>query len=266
MTKAKINGDYINYISEGAGTPVILIHGMGASLHNWDYLIPQLVSTGYRAFAPDLPGHGESLKPEQPGDYHIEALYAHIETWIHTLELEDPFFLIGHSLGAYLALRYALKHPVKLKKLVLVDPFYSLSQLSPFLSLVTQQPQLSIKVLEAAPAWLIDPLIKYNPNVAYKLPESMVHQMALDYKRAHPNIIFTAPTLQDLTPKLPAVRHQTLVVWGENDLTLTPDSFPRLVETMPNAYGYSLPKCGHTPHLTRAHKFNQQVLSFFENH
>ena len=47
-----------NYVKEGDGPPVILIHGLAASLHDWDDLIPELAANGYSAYAPDLLGHG----------------------------------------------------------------------------------------------------------------------------------------------------------------------------------------------------------------
>jgi pimeloyl-ACP methyl ester carboxylesterase len=102
--------DNINYVSYGEGPPVILIHGMAASLQDWDEFIPSLVSRGYRAIALDLPGHGESVKPEEPQHYHVDALYATLRDWIGSLHLEGPPLLVGHSLGGYLSLAYA-RHP-----------------------------------------------------------------------------------------------------------------------------------------------------------
>ena len=57
------NQQKVNYVQHGAGAPVILTHGLAASLHDWDDLLPELSASGYAGYALDLLGHGESEKP-----------------------------------------------------------------------------------------------------------------------------------------------------------------------------------------------------------
>ena len=92
-----------NYVQQGAGSPVILIHGIAASLHDWDDLIPALAGSGHACFAPDLLGHGDSPKPDSRS-YHMEWLVGHFCNWMQSLRLTEPAVLIGHSLGGYIAL------------------------------------------------------------------------------------------------------------------------------------------------------------------
>ena len=66
----------IYYEKQGDGPPAILIHGMGASLRQWDYLMPQLAAAGFSAYALDLPGHGDSLKPEAAEHYQAAVAAA----------------------------------------------------------------------------------------------------------------------------------------------------------------------------------------------
>ena len=68
--------------SLGDGPPVVLIHGMAASLRQWDYLMPQLAAQGFSAHALDLQGHGDSPKPNNLENYHIEVLYEQLKCWI----------------------------------------------------------------------------------------------------------------------------------------------------------------------------------------
>ena len=75
----------LHYENQGEGPPAILLHGMGASLRQWDYLMPQLASAGFSAYAPDLPGHGDSPKPKVVEQYHIEALAGQVKDWIDNL-------------------------------------------------------------------------------------------------------------------------------------------------------------------------------------
>ncbi|MBI3737910.1 MAG: alpha/beta fold hydrolase, partial [Chloroflexi bacterium] len=63
-----------NFISKGKGSPVILIHGLAASLHDWDFLLPELDKAGYAGYALDLLGHGESPKPDSR-EYEMDWLF-----------------------------------------------------------------------------------------------------------------------------------------------------------------------------------------------
>src|SRR5512140_3263507 len=92
---------YTSFIQQGTGTPVILIHGIAASYHNWDDLIPQLVNEGYACYALDLLGHGDSPKLDTRA-YQMDWMYEHFSNWVRSLHLTEPAILIGHSLGGYL--------------------------------------------------------------------------------------------------------------------------------------------------------------------
>jgi len=50
----------VNFVSQGKGAPVVMIHGLAASLHDWDFLLPRLTEAGYAGYALDLLGHGDS--------------------------------------------------------------------------------------------------------------------------------------------------------------------------------------------------------------
>ncbi len=258
------NGRKVNYQVSGSGDPIVLIHGMGSSYREWDTLNPDLHAHGYQTFALDLLGHGESLKPADPQEYHIQAYVDHTETWIESLELAAPFPILAHSMGSYIALQYALRHPEAVSRLVLVDPFYDREQLSLLLKLATHKPDVSASILGAVPIWVLEPLMKINPNVAANLNFKMVHRMAVDMIHTHPYTVYTAPTIEDITPHLGEIHQETLVIWGEMDMTLSPRSFQPFVEHLPNGRGFSVPWTGHTPHLTKSKLVKEQILLFLQ--
>ena len=70
-----------NFIRTGEGTPVILIHGIAASLHDWDDLIPELSQSGYSCYALDLLGHGDSPKIDSRA-YQMDWLLEHFFHWM----------------------------------------------------------------------------------------------------------------------------------------------------------------------------------------
>src|SRR5262245_20239709 len=119
-----------NFIQHGTGTPVVLVHGIAASLHDWDELIPELTENGYASHALDLLGHGDSPKLDSHA-YQIDWMVEHFDGWMRSLNLTELAIIIGHSLGGYIALDYARRFPNLARGLVLVNPFYSRSQLNP---------------------------------------------------------------------------------------------------------------------------------------
>jgi len=256
------NGNTVYFETQGDGPPVILIHGMGASLRQWDYLTPQLVAAGFSAYALDLQGHGNSPKPEDANHYHIETLYNQLNLWIENLGLDMPAILVGHSFGGYLSLMYALRHPEKVQSLVLADPFYSPFQLSPLIRYFAHQPKFGIWMLEWLPTWVVDMSMSWSEKFQQTLPGPIRHQLAVDFKRTTPFFLNVTQTVRDLTPQLSQVQHPTLVTWGSQDMTLAPASFPKIVEELPEVKSYIFQGCGHIPHLTQATNFNQLVLDF----
>lgn len=256
-----------NFIQQGSGAPVVLIHGIAASLHDWDELIPELTKNGYASYALDLLGHGGSPKPPSRA-YHIEWLLEHFVHWITSLRLTEPAILIGHSLGGYLALEYARRFSAWTRGLVLVSPFYSRLQLPPLLRRSYSSRNLRGVIAEHTPQWMFRVIIDitsramgHSAGALHSLPEHIRAQTALDYTRTAPGVYNIPNVITDLTNYLPSISLPALVVWGDHDQTLAPSSFPKLVNAMPRAQGISL-RAGHVPHQSNADEFNAIVLNF----
>jgi pimeloyl-ACP methyl ester carboxylesterase len=261
----------VNFIRAGTGAPVIMVHGLAASLHDWDLLLPELAANGYSGYALDLLGHGGSAKPKQLDYYTSDSVFEHMSAWIDTLKLNEPAVLIGHSLGGYLSLQFALKFPQRVRALVLVNPFYTQEQLPPVLRFFLRRPLINTSLIERTPYWLFRLVVDVTSlqfgssnDKMHSLPESVRIQTALDYKHAAPGIYNIPRTLRELTPSLPSITQQTLVIWGARDQTINPQTFPSLVEKLPNAHGEVMPVCGHVPHQCHAKDINKKVLDFLK--
>lgn len=100
----------IAYQSEGRGPAVVLLHGFGEDSRVWDEFREDLLEEKYRVVRIDLPGLGASeVLPEMT----VEAMAEAVQAVVETLGL-DPFVLIGHSMGGYVGLAYAERHPDRL--------------------------------------------------------------------------------------------------------------------------------------------------------
>lgn len=259
--------DEVNFITQGKGAPVVMIHGLAASLHDWDFLLPELAGVGYAGYALDLLGHGDSPKPERR-DYQVDWLIDHFLAWFETLNLKQTPVLIGHSLGGYIALEFARRFPGRTLGLILVDPFYSLSQLPPFMRFVYRHPSVNGFIVHGTPEWLLRLVIDvssismgHSAGGLHALPEEVRARTTLDYTRTAPGVYNILSGELDLTAGLASIITPSLVVWGDRDQTLAPASFAKLVTVLPNATGRSI-LAGHVPHQSEAVWFNGLVMEF----
>jgi len=256
-----------NYVQQGTGTPVILIHGLAASLHDWDDLVPELAGNGYACYAPDLLGHGESPKLDSR-TYQMDWILEHFFGWMKSLRLTEPAILIGHSLGGHIALEYARRVSAWTRGLILVNPFYSRSQL-PFL-IRNAYGRTGELVFPRIPRRMFQFFVNvssyamgHSVGALRFLPEHIRVQTILDYKRTDPGVYYIPNVISDLTDALHEVNAQTLVIWGDRDKTLSPASFSRLVNALPKARGEVI-SAGHVPHQSHTEEFNRIVLKFLK--
>ena len=264
------NGKKVNYVQQGQGEPVVLVHGLAASLHDWDDLLPELANAGYAGYALDLLGHGESEKPAHSHDYSVENTYDHFAAWIDSLGLTEPMILVGHSLGGGLSLLYTYRNPDRVKALVIVNPFYSMGQLPPVLQRLFRHQLINTSLINRTPyqvfRFFVD-MTSFSSYIGNRethiLPEHIRYQTALDYKRASSGIYNIPRTLHHVDLDLSRITQPTMLLWGGRDQTLAPSSFPRLAELLPNLVKVQqFPVCGHVPHQCHPDDFNPHVMEF----
>lgn len=266
------NGHKVNYVKQGEGEPVVLVHGLAASLHDWDDLLPELEAAGYAGYALDLLGHGESEKPLHTHDYTVGNVYADLEAWIDTLRLDQPFTIVGHSLGSGLAMLYASHNPGRVRGLTLINPFHSIHQLPPILRRVFKYQLINTTLIDRTPYRLFRLFVDMTSFSSYignreshVLPEHIRYQTALDYKRASSGIYNIPRTLPHANLNPSRLHQPTLLLWGGRDQTLAPDSFSRLAGELPNLVAAKeFPICGHVPHQCHPGELNPLVMDFLK--
>jgi len=256
------NGYEIRCRILGKGRPALLLHGWGASWHYWQWLMPALANSGYRVYAPDLPGHGDSAKPKL--EYDSKTYYAFIRGLVEALGLER-FTLAGHSLGGYIALALAEKNPLWVERLILVSPLYCPAQLLKSPVTRVRLPLLGTLALRLVPQWLVNFAMRFS-SLAHSdnVPQSFLRQVAIDYKRATPHIANHRVGSPDLRPDLEQVNAPTLVAWGKKDMLLSSGFFEELVERLPSGQAYSFSNAGHSPLVEMPEEFNRVVLQFLK--
>ena len=255
--------EFLHHHVEGDGPPVIMIHGISQAMTDWHALTPELVSAGFSAIAVDLLGHGDSPKPEEAEYYTMRTVYGTFESWVEALRLDPPYYMVGHSLGGYLTLNYALRNPEDIGAMVLINPLFSLKQLSGFLNFFMPLNGLGVRLLKSTPQWLVNSFLERSDSFTTRLPPDARLMYARNVKRASPYFLRIPETAEDLIPQLGHITPKTLVIYGLLDYIENPESFPQLVAALPNADGLPMEGCGHQPHHNNPELVNQTIVDFF---
>ena len=116
MPYAELPGVRLHYEEVGAGPPLVLLHGIGASRSDWEYNVPAF-ARHYRVITPDLRGFGQS---ERSGNYGVATFAGDIWALLEQLQV-SRFNLIGHSMGGAVALQMAVDRPERIERLVAAD-------------------------------------------------------------------------------------------------------------------------------------------------
>jgi haloalkane dehalogenase len=109
---AAVRGTTMAYLQEGAGRPVVLLHGNPTGSYLWRNVIPRLRGHG-RLIAPDLVGHGDSAKLPGTGDarYSLAEHQAYVDALLDELDVREDVVLVGHDWGGPLAFDWGRRHP-----------------------------------------------------------------------------------------------------------------------------------------------------------
>src|SRR5439155_1234568 len=143
---ARIGDARIRYLDVGAGTPVIFIHGLGASMYAWRKNLAPVMAAGYRVVALDLLGFGSSDKPARG---YTNAAYAQlVVALMDSLHLPDAV-LVGHSMGGEIAAEVAISFPTRVRGLVLIGAA-GLGTREPLLLRVARWPALAAQLNRSA--------------------------------------------------------------------------------------------------------------------
>ena len=112
-----MTGRGVHAQATGSGPGLVLTHGYGDTSATWEAQVPALARR-FETRAWDLIGHGASSCPEDPDAFTRETALADLESVLEGAA--EPLVLVGHSLGGYLSLCFAIQSPARVRALVLI--------------------------------------------------------------------------------------------------------------------------------------------------
>lgn len=242
----KEDADY-NYIDEGKGEVLLLLHGLFGALSNWEDVV-NYFSPRYRVLIPVMPIYEMPIKSAG-----LEELVNFIEGFVRHKNLND-LTLIGNSLGGHVALIYTLRNKNKVKKLALTGSSGLFEN-----SMGGSYPKRgSYEYIKERVEYTF-----YDPKTATK---ELVDEV-FDITKSIPKcmrIVAIAKSAQrhNMAKEITKITAPTLLIWGLND-TITPPivahEFNRLI---PNSELRFIDKCGHAPMMEHPEKFNKIFEEF----
>ncbi len=270
-------GHAIRYVVQGSGSPLVLVHGFGASIGHWRHNIPVLAEAGYRVYALDLLGFGGSAKP---------ALSYSLDLWAELLadfwqqHVQQPAVFIGNSIGALLSLMMAAQHPQLAAGAVLLNCAGGLNHRSHELNPIFRVFMAAFTALVASPAtgpWVFDRVrqrqrIRATLKQVYRNPAAITDELVELLYAPSCDVgaqqvfaaILTAPPGPTPESLLPQVGCPLLVLWGEED-PWTPIQRGRGFENHVQGIDYQflpIPNTGHCPHDERPEVVNPLILGW----
>jgi 4,5:9,10-diseco-3-hydroxy-5,9,17-trioxoandrosta-1(10),2-diene-4-oate hydrolase len=268
----KVGNIETRYWDLGDGKPsIILLHGLGGYLENWEDNIGALAQ-GSRVYALDLVGFGRSDKPQV--EYSIPYLTEFVQEFMVVQDI-DRVTLIGESMGGAIALRFALQYPNQVEKMVLAASAGFGKEISIYLR-VMSLPLLG--ELFARPSrkgftqfleqcvhntdLITDQWIEEGYEMA-SLPGAQ--RSLLSTLRSICNIWgVKSEAYRPILDRLEEIEVPTLVIWGAQDRIL-PAAHAHQAKRLPDARVHILESCGHIPNIERAKEFNALVTDFLSN-
>lgn len=247
-----LKGLNINYIVEGQGDPVIVLHGWGASI---DTVIPIVNSLKdrYKVYALDLPGFGKSQEPLEAIDsfQYGEIVKAFIED-----ENLSKVKLVGHSFGGKISIILGAKYPQLVEKIVLIDSAGLIPK---------RKMDYYIKVYGFKTLRFIYKNLFFWLKNEEKMEKFYKKFGSDDYQDSSGIMrkILVKVVNENLLPILKDIKVPTLLIWGDRDED-TPLYMGEIMEKHIKDSGLVVLKdTGHYSYLDDYYKFNKVINSFF---
>jgi len=241
--------DKFKYVDEGKGEPLVLLHGLFGALSNFEPLLNYFKSHN-RVIIPLLPLYDLDILHTSVG-----GLAKFLNKFIDALQLEK-IHLLGNSMGGHVGLVHVLKHPEKIKSLILTGSS-GLFENGMGDSYPKRGDYEYIKTKTE--------LTFYDPKTATKELVDEVYAIVNNRLKAIKIIALAKSAIRNnLGSELNKVLLPTLLIWGNNDTITPPFVAKEFNKLIPNSELHFIDKCGHAPMMEVPDEFNAILHGFIK--
>ncbi|HJV52008.1 MAG TPA: alpha/beta fold hydrolase [Noviherbaspirillum sp.] len=259
----RANGILTNHHDIGSGFPVLLIHGSGPGVSawaNWRLTMPELAKRS-RVIAPDMVGFGFTERPDGIA-YNLDTWVAQAVGLLDALDIEQAD-VVGNSFGGALALAMAIRHPKRVRRLVLMGSVGVPFEITPGLdagwgyepSIENMRKLLDIFAYDRS--LVTDELaeLRYQASIRPGFQESF-------------SAMFPAPrqrwvnAMASCEEDIRALPHETLVIHGREDKVIPLSTSLTLAQWIDRSQLHVFGRCGHWTQIEHAQRFARLVGDF----
>ena len=271
MKQVTVEGINISYLDKGEGMVLVLVHGIPTSSFLWREMVGELTAHG-RVIAPDLPGFGFS-DPPTGGDYSISNYARLLGSFLEALSIEKGV-LVCHDFGGPVTVMYALQHPERYQRLIILDTFlhtdlpdwglfYKIAKIWPVGEVLMGLAGESI-VRSGLEAGVVNKSrITKEVVRRYYMPDGSADKLNKTYLST-----LRADHIKDLRfieENLTTIDKPTLIVWGENDVYLPLPLAHRIHQDIIGSKIEIIPNCGHFLQEDKPKKVTEIIVRFLKD-
>ncbi|WP_310391537.1 alpha/beta fold hydrolase [Hymenobacter sp.] len=239
------------YVDEGEGPVLLLLHGLFGALSNWQDVVREF-APDHRVIIPLLPIYDMPLA--QAG---VPGLVAYVEGFVAALRLPPAFTVLGNSLGGHIALVYTLNNASRVNRLVLTGSSGLFED-----SMGGSFPKRGnyAYVRERVGYTFYDPAV-----ATQELVDEVFNVTNSNSKCLRIIAIARSAQRHNLSKELARIAVPVLLVWGLNDTITPPPVAHEFARLLPRAELRFLDRCCHAPMMERAAGFNAHLRRFLRS-
>ncbi len=263
-----IDGHEIHYRRKGIGKTLVMVHGFGGNLRNWTEWY-DILGDHLDVVCLDLPGYG--LTGAAPGiDYSDSAQVEFLDRFLTVLEI-DSFCLAGNSMGGAIAWKFALEHPNRVEKLLLLNSAGYLDQDKKELVLgfkMLKNPLFKHVVSKITPRFVVKKSLQrifVDPELFDDKETDMY--MALMRREGNRKVLVERinESFWDQSDRIREIQQPTLIIWGQHDVVIDVKFAEYFARDIQNSKLIVYDDAGHIPMKEIPERSASDALAFIEN-
>lgn len=239
-----------NFIEEGEGHPLVLLHGLMGGLSNFDDMIKFFSEEGYKIYVPELPIYDLPIL-----NTNLTTISKFVAKFIKE-EIKKPVTVVGNSMGGHIGLILTLAKPELVKNLVLTGSsgLYEKSFGDSFPRKGDKE-YIRKKTQE----------VFYDPAVATDQLVDEVFSVVNDRMKGIKTVMLARSAIKhNMVKDLPKITCPTCIIWGKQDNVTPPEVAVDMHKYIPNSDLYWIDKCGHAAMMEKPQEFNEILLSWLK--
>ncbi|MEJ8597891.1 alpha/beta hydrolase [Riemerella anatipestifer] len=239
-----------NFIEEGEGHPLVLLHGLMGGLSNFDDMVKFFSEKGYKVYVPELPIYDLPVL-----NTNLTAISKFVAKFIKE-EVKESVTIVGNSMGGHIGLILTLSKPELVKNLVLTGSsgLYEKSFGDSFPRKGDKE-YIRKKTQE----------VFYDPAVATDQLVDEVFSVVNDRMKGIKTVMLARSAIKhNMVKDLPKITCPTCIIWGKQDNVTPPEVAVDMHKYIPNSDLYWIDKCGHAAMMEKPQEFNEILLSWLK--